>query len=285
MKSIRPYLLGAALAIGAAALMSNSGGLAAGSQDQGATGAPGESVCMNCHSGASYGTVLPSIQVIDPVTSTPVTEYVPGTVYRVRVEVSHTMGSPAGFGSQTVILFDADDSDVNAWSNPSSNAQISQASNPSNRFYLEQNSLSSSNVFEADFTAPASGSGAFTIYSVAIAASGGAGTGGGDTGGTASLTLTEEVVSINSAFELDAVVSAFPNPVREQLNVAINTEQAADFVLELSDLSGRLVSSMNHSLNGGESILPIDVSDLTSGNYTLTVRQGQTFKSMMITKQ
>ncbi len=285
MKSLRPYLFAGAIALGAAALMSNSGGLAAGSQDQGATGAPGESVCMNCHSGANYGTVLPNILVLDPITSNPVTEYVPGTVYRLRIEVMHTMGTPAGFGSQTVALFDADDSDVNAFSNPSSNAQIAQGGNPSNRFYLEQNGLSGSNIFEADFTAPASGSGAITFYSVAVAASGGAGTGGGDTGGNTSITLTEEVVSTNSAFELDAIVSAFPNPVREQLNVAINTEMSGDYQIQLSDMSGKLVLSDMQTLGSGETIFPLDVATLASGQYTLTVRQGQTFKTLMINKQ
>ena len=82
---------------------SNSGGRAS-SAGAGNTSAPGETgTCASCHSGGSFGASL-SVQVFNAGTTTPVTNYMPGTTYDLKVTVTNSSGSPAGYAFQMVAL-------------------------------------------------------------------------------------------------------------------------------------------------------------------------------------
>ena len=159
----------------------------------GNTGAPGESqVCGNCHNGGAYGMVNLSIQVFIQGTNTPVTAYIPGNTYDVRVTVQNSTGNPAGYGFQLTCLTTPGNSPLAGYTNLASNVKQKTVlvGAVAGRTYVEHNGVLPNNQFNFSWTAPAAGTGSVRMYSAGNAVNGTGGT-GSDNGGSTSLTLTE----------------------------------------------------------------------------------------------
>ncbi len=254
--------------------MSNAGGRAAG-PGEGNTGAPGDDpkTCGTCHMGGSFGTSI-SIEVLNS-DGEAVTEYVPGTVYTVEATVNTTT-APAGYGLQLVSLLDSDNSDTEGLATPSDNAQIISLGN--GRTYLEQNALSSSEVFSAEWTAPASSSGGVTFYASGHAANGNSAA-GGDEAAVGTFSVSEMVVSIDN--EADLGLKVQPNPTHDFTQISLG--QTVNGTVELFDISGKLL--FVHSIQGDQYTL--DLSSVNNGLYFVKISDvdNQLFETRRIIKQ
>ena len=265
------YTLISALALGLL-FMSNSGGRA-NSQNQGNTGAPGDQevspgvawTCETCHNGPIQTTI--AIEVLEAGTTTAVTEYVAGTTYDVKVTVNDSNNDAAGYGFQIVSLIDADDSDVNAWSNPGTGVQIATA-NATGRSYAEQAGTQDINEFVVEWTAPAAGTGSVTFYAAGTAVNRAQGN-SGDGGANTSLSLSELPVGIFEVAELDAAMSLFPNPAIDYLNVQIESNFSGQVLANIMDMQGRIITAQSIDLVSGTNSIQFDVNELYAGNYLL----------------
>ncbi|MFT7590080.1 MAG: hypothetical protein ACI959_002303 [Limisphaerales bacterium] len=256
-----------ALSIGLLFMSSSAG--RAGSANDGNVGAPGEgaNVCGSCHTGGSFGTITETLTIADMATLETVTEYVPGTTYKVSIEVKEGGGNPQGYGFQMTAL-DGSDNEVNDWANPSGNAQIETASLVGGRTYVEHNDASLTGVFDFDWSAPAAGTGDVIFYFAGNVINGNNMT-SGDVGGMGStLSLPEAsgsgITAINSL-----EVTAFPNPLTgNQVRVNIgNLPSNSNAVAKLYDLTGKLI----HAELVNSAIQTLDFSELNSGNYILNI--------------
>jgi hypothetical protein len=161
--------------------------------NSGNTGAPSESqVCGNCHNGGSFGTVNLTIQVFIQGTTTPVTAYVPGNTYDIRVTVQNSSGNPAGYGFQLTCLTTPGNSPLAGYTNLASNVKQKTVlvGAVAGRTYVEHNGVLPNNQFNFRWTAPAAGTGSVRMYSAGNAVNGNGST-GSDNGGATSLILTE----------------------------------------------------------------------------------------------
>ena len=83
---------------------------------------------------------------------------------------------------------------------------------------------------------------------------------------------------------LDAEVSVFPNPASDFVLVKVETAQTADFLLLVNDAQGRLVERIvfekTNSVNTS-----VDLKELPTGVYTLTVSTSEGVTSQKIVKQ
>ncbi len=92
---------------------------------------------------------------------------------------------------------------------------------------------------------------------------------------------TSDCISARSPVTVSGInntpgLKAWPNPnTNGQLNVSFNTGTASSFQIELYDLLGRRCYSQNYSSSGYFST-QIDVANLVTGMYILSVRQGST---------
>lgn len=150
-----------ALLVSVGIVITGRSGGAANVLGQGYTNAPGEGNCSQCHSGGTYGTVTPSIQIFQLGTQTPVTSYTPGTSYDMRVTVNNTSGSPLRYGFQLTALRTSGNQALGGFSNLGANIQQLVVSG---RTYVEHSSATVSNQYNFRWTAPASGSGAVRFY-------------------------------------------------------------------------------------------------------------------------
>jgi len=61
-------------------------------------------------------------------------------------------------------------------------------------------------------------------------------------------------------------ISVYPNPVDDELRILFNTEKSGDFLLEIQDVTGRLVTQVLH-----KQIIPGDIVILNTSTYTTGV--------------
>jgi hypothetical protein len=66
-------------------------------------------------------------------------------------------------------------------------------------------------------------------------------------------------------------ISVYPNPVADELRVRFDTEGPGDFITELQDVTGRLISQQQHSQVFPGDVILINTSGYTSGIYFLKV--------------
>lgn len=257
------FILG--LLLLAISLMSNSGGRAA-VQNNGSTGAPGENTCgqAGCHASGAFNPVA-QIKVED-MDGNQVTEYFPGSTY--KVTLTNQANGASGYGFQITSL-DPNDNRIGEWSNQSANAQISALTN---RTYLEQNSTSSTNVISADWTVGATESGDVTFYAATNAVNGNGGTSGDGTAST-SITIAQ---AVTSSKELDLKsITLFPNPSHDI--IYISSDMSIEQYEIYSVLGTRVVSDVVHNNQ-------MDISLLKMGTYLvrLSSSNGETITKKII---
>jgi len=237
--------------------MSNSGGRAS-ILGEGNTGAPGDDskTCASCHGGGDFGAEI-EIKMFD-MAGSEVSEYLGGETYTVQARITTTT-TPGGYGLQMVGLIDNGDVDTEGFSNPSSNSQIVSAMG---RTYLEQQGLSSSDVFESDWTAPANGSGSVSFYAAGHASNANGSTNGDDST-QGSITFQETTVS--NTLEEQLQLTVYPNPVDNFTTIKWGNDKAVN--ISVSDITGKVV--MNTEALGTQTEL--NLSSLNTGIYFLSI--------------
>lgn len=160
-----------------------------------ATGAPFNSgnTCSMCHSGGNFGGNI-STKLIDTVTNTIVTSYVPGKVYKFRIKFTHTSGTPK-YGFQTTAAKLTTLANINKWGTMPSGIHNTLLSAHN---YVEQSKpLTTATIF-VRWTAPAKGTGSIIFYTSGNLVNGNAAT-TGDQPVNTSLTISEAPVAASPA--------------------------------------------------------------------------------------
>ena len=86
---------------------------------------------------------------------------------------------------------------------------------------------------------------------------------------------TGELVSGNQGYN----VAVFPNPVKEQLNIGLSTQDVKKIDIEILDLLGKVVYSSNYTPGFiGIQTIQLNLPKMTPGCYILRLKQsGQIF--------
>jgi len=162
-----------------------------------------ESTCFDCHRSGESNYGEPQVNwTISATDGGPnVSTYVPGETYFITVSVTPEMGTPAGFGFQSIFLKTTDNTQAGSHSGFDANTQGS--ADGTGRTYVEHNKRTPSGTWSFQWTAPNQGTGSVDIYSVGNSVNGANGT-GGDSGSkaTTKITLTEAAMPVDlTAFE------------------------------------------------------------------------------------
>jgi hypothetical protein len=261
--------------------MSNEAGRA-DSQGKGNTGAPGDETigvtprtCVSCHNSSATIQMTLGIEVLD-ASGMATDKYMPGQTYRVRVTNEVASGTPMGYGFQIVCLNapqDVNGANEAAFSNPSDNAKIAIASS-NGRQYAEHDTMSDTNVFEVDWTAPETGTGPVTFYSCGNAVNNN-NMNSGDGAACNVLELAEEAVSSTVETASGIKILLYPNPVRDEMKVQLTSDIAAEFNMEIFDTQGRLMISKMITFDAGENNYFYTVNSLSKGTYLVRFATAQ----------
>ena len=78
----------------------------------------------------------------------------------------------------------------------------------------------------------------------------------------------------------DNALELYPNPATTQVNIKLNLENRSDIKVNIRDLSGKLVKVVSlNGLEAGTEEIALPVSNLKTGNYLVTVINGQEVKT------
>ena len=236
--------------------LSNSTGPAlAGSG--GRTGASFDSgTCSSCHSGGSFGTGV-TVQLLSA--GSPVTEYIPGGSYTVKIRVTSTGVSSLGYhyGFQAVCVQSSTTNDINNWGTLPSGTHTATWHS---RTYVEQSATLSSlttSFISVPWTAPVSGTGAVIFYAGGCVVNNDMAT-TLDKGATTSLTINE-----NTTGCVAPTVTATPN--------SVSCFGYNDGSINISAVGGTGVSGYSWTGPGGYTSTVADITGLSAGTYTLVV--------------
>ncbi len=245
-------------------LSSNASGAG---QDQGTdrTGSPlsGDTFCGDCHGANAF---RPTIEIAVLDGANPIQSYTPGRVYTMRVTISATTGTPAGYGFQAVALNNANGTAGVFGTTPSGVRTIDLGG----RRYIEQTRRSTSNTFSIPWTAPARGAGRVRVFAAGVAANGSGSSGDGAVKGELALSESGST-SLPESARLKVEVDVFPNPATDFVQVRLKgTDRPRNLFVDLVDAQGRLLQRQ---------VLPeqveLDVRALSAGTYFLRISDGQ----------
>lgn len=77
----------------------------------------------------------------------------------------------------------------------------------------------------------------------------------------------------------------YPNPTTHDASLVVSVKQKEEALLQLFDLSGKLLQSKRVDLQKGSNSLAVDVSKLAAGIYTVMVKGGRTNELVQFIKQ
>jgi hypothetical protein len=69
-------------------------------------------------------------------------------------------------------------------------------------------------------------------------------------------------------------IQAYPNPARDQFNLSFTAAQAGKASIQVYNLRGELVRTLNVQTTAGSNTVEINTSELNSGYYFAKVIQG-----------
>jgi hypothetical protein len=226
----------------------------------GKTGAPGESSCTSCHSGSAQSGTTENALLLFDVTTTPVTQYVPGQTYAVSVSMN---SNPSKKGFQATAL------DVNGNMAGTFTSGLNTSVNGSTRKYANHKSTSNNAATTAwlwSWTAPSTNVGDVTFYLATNKANGN----NNDNGDV--IYLSQHVIGStlgleDQQFENSLVVGLSNN--NASLSINFNALSAENLFFNLIDGSGKSVYSKDlGSASVGTNKHNVQLpSDLKSGVY------------------
>ena len=226
--------------------------------NSGNTGAPGENTCGQCHSGGNYNASV-TVQMFAQGATVSTTQFFPGNTYTVKVTVNNAMGNPFGYGFQFTALTDADSSPISGFSSLASNVKqktITVVNAFTGRTYLEHNGVTSNNLFQFSWTAPANLNEPVTFFASGNVVNGSGSTAGDATANT-SLTLYPAVQVSN-----DIVQPACTNNGIGTITLTISGGQAPYTVVWQDGSTGT-------SIQGGPGSYSALVTDFAGNSATL----------------
>jgi methionine-rich copper-binding protein CopC len=94
------------------------------------------------------------------------------------------------------------------------------------------------------------------------------------------------VLSIKTSGKTASNMAAYPSPFNQQLNVAVESNEAAKATVQLTAQDGRVIASFTYSMKKGKNTIVIQqAATLSAGNYFVTVVTDNMKETRMVTKQ
>ena len=92
---------------------------------------------------------------------------------------------------------------------------------------------------------------------------------------TTNVYLSDELgASANNSLERHSFIKIFPNPADDLINISIPSLDKNSYIIIYNSL-GKEISSINFSVKGHNSFLPLDVSSYSEGVYFIKIIQGE----------
>lgn len=247
-------------------LQSNLSGpiVGSGSNCTGSKGSVTNCGGSGCHGGAGATT---AVITVDSAGGVPVTQYVPGMSY--TVTVTGALAGKTKYGFQFVSASGVAPSHMQAGTFSSLPTKVASHPSMGLNFIEHNNSIDAPLSKSFTWTAPASGVGDITMFLTVNATDGNGAADAADLSGNTSITLTEHTTSGVANVSNSNVISTYPNPVSNVLNIAVPNPYTG-YAITVRDMNGRSIYSSVVAANA-TATSTINTSNWSSGTYVVAV--------------
>jgi len=223
-------------------------------------------------------------------TNTPVTHYVPGQSYTIKIHGTSTSKNTF-FGFQFASVSGTGKAQVQAGSgsgfphNVTIHHLIVGSTNISFVEHDSQLVATSAGVYDASFTwtAPSTGPGNITMYCSLNAVNGDNLQDSADISGNTHVVLTQDMSGINTV--LDHIrLSAYPNPVINNMSLGLENAATGNYSLHVFNLMGASVASELVEVNSASKTVNLNMSSWAPGVYNIVLEKDGSSKTISIMK-
>lgn len=234
----------------------------------GVTGSPGENTCTNCHNTYALNSGSGTVTITSNMTNW---EYVPGQTYQISVTVAQTGKSLFGLGFEALLSTGANAGTLTAGTGTTiKNATVSGNSRRNIVHQLNGGASAGTHTFTFNWAAPTTNVGAITFYTAGIACNGNGST-SGDYVYKTSQVVNPAPVGIVEETTTPFTFSLYPNPASENITLNYSLEESAKVSYTIYDLTGKQVQTESATRFPGSQQQNIDVNNLSSGTYLVSI--------------
>ena len=83
--------------------------------------------------------------------------------------------------------------------------------------------------------------------------------------------MNNNIIGVDENEAEPAVLTVYPNPASDRVNISLNVVRKVDACISLSNLTGQVVYLRNEALNQGQNDISLQTEDLPAGIYTVKV--------------
>jgi len=272
----RILLFTAAAALGYVTLTSYDDGPALHGQNR--TGARNSTA--NCSTGGCHGTgagTTVTLEADSATTSTAVTSYAPGKVYTIKIHGTNT-SSYAHYGFQFASVKGTGGTQTQAGTSSALPSGVTTHTTSSLSIVEHSTVLTTATAGTYDisftWTAPAAGAGSVTLYTILNAVNGDGTQNAADVAAQTSIVLTEQAPATGvNTISSDIAVTAYPNPVTTDLNIAMANAASGEYALSVYDLNGRAVAQQTVTANNASLQANLNASAWATGMYMVVLQK------------
>lgn len=245
----------------------------------GRTGAPGDGVCTQCHSGTvQSGSGFNNVTLT--LAGTPVTDYEPGTTYQVQVSMA-TNNPKNGF---EIVALNPNNTAAGTWAITDATHTKTITSGGKSRV-THKLAGTSLNSWTFNWTSPATNVGTITFY-LATNQTNSSSSDDGDVIRTSQHTFGSQAGVEEASAKLETQIGYQAST--NSLNIHLNSKVDGSVFVNLVDLNGKSVFTENlGNVSAGESALSVRLdNELNSGIYmvNVSVDNNMTMKRVFISK-
>jgi len=238
-----------------------------------------------CHGTGTSTTV--TITVDTATTSTAVTQYTPGKLYTIKIHGTGTSAQPQyGFQFASVKGSGASQTQAGTASSLPTNVRTSSLSGLSIIEHSAPLVAATAGTYDVSFqwTAPVAGTGNVTMYCTLNAVNGDDVENSADISGNTSVVLSERVPLAVAAITNNISVTAYPNPMTNNLNLLMDHADAGTYKMQAFDMNGRIVATDNIVVNGANSTTHINTGAWAIGAYHISLQKDGFSKTVRVVK-
>ena len=96
--------------------------------------------------------------------------------------------------------------------------------------------------------------------------------------------VTEGDLSSIAENKFYTMISLYPNPVIDELNIELNTENSDNITLEIYNYNGQIVYSENNNLNSGSNTIRMNASQFSAGMYFVKISGNNVYETLRFVK-
>ncbi len=98
--------------------------------------------------------------------------------------------------------------------------------------------------------------------------------------------VVEYTTSVSEVNNSISVISAYPNPTTDKVNLQFSNEGSSIAIMTVTDVFGRVVATQSlGALNNGKNLISFDASDLANGTYNVQIRTEKGYSAASFIKQ